>query len=91
MTFAVGPADLEGGARAGTPRSASVSLEGVVELSVEELYRRAKKVAHTHNGKSYPRHAQIDAMKALQEFIAALDASSDRSSPTAAPPSVDRG
>jgi hypothetical protein len=47
-----------------------------MQLSVEELYRRAKRVAVTHNGKNYPRIQQIEAMQALQDFITAVERSS---------------
>ena len=37
------------------------------------LLKLAKAVAVTHNGKAYPRSAQIEALKALQAFLKNLD------------------
>jgi len=34
-----------------------------------ELERLALAVAKTHNGKSFPRHAQIESIKALQDYF----------------------
>jgi hypothetical protein len=39
----------------------------------EELFRLAKRVALTHNGKNYPRILQIEAMKALQDYVTDLE------------------
>lgn len=39
----------------------------------EELFRRARRVAMTHNGKNYPRIVQIEAMQSLQAYINFLE------------------
>lgn len=36
---------------------------------MDELYRLAKRVAITHNGKNFPRREQIDAITRLQTFF----------------------
>jgi hypothetical protein len=61
-----------------------------MKLSIEELYRRAKRVAVTHNGKNFPRHAQIDAIAALQEFITAAERVSTRAAEPASGESFPR-
>jgi hypothetical protein len=38
-------------------------------MNVVMLYELAKRVANTHNGKSFPRHEQIKAIQALQSFM----------------------
>jgi len=44
-----------------------------MELSIAELYRRAKRVAKTYNGKNYTRREQIDSMADLQWFILEIE------------------
>lgn len=66
-----GSATIEGGIRAGTPRVAY--WEVGMECSVQELYRRAKRVAKTHNGKHYTRREQIDSMVQLQILIQEIE------------------
>jgi hypothetical protein len=38
-----------------------------------QLFQLSRRVAKTHNGKNYPRIEQIEAMKALQEYITYLE------------------
>jgi len=51
-----------------------------MELSVVELFRRAKKVAKLYNGTYATRAEQLEAMKDLQDFIKAAEVSSPASS-----------
>lgn len=43
---------------------------------MEELYRKARRVAKLYNGEVAPRHQQLQAMKELQELIHRLEAPS---------------
>lgn len=48
-------------------------MGGIMGQIVERLYACAKRVAKTHNGKRYPRHAQIDAIVQLQLVIEQIE------------------
>lgn len=58
-----------------------------MELTTSELVKRARKVAKLYNGTTVPRVVQLEAMKALQDFIYALDASTSQREPKAVPSS----
>ena len=58
-----------------------------MELTTAELIKRARKVAKLYNGTVAPRAMQLEAMKDLQDFIYALDASTSQPGPTEAPAS----
>jgi hypothetical protein len=40
---------------------------------MQQLYELARRVAKTHNGKQFPRHAQIEAIQQLQAYITYLE------------------
>lgn len=48
-------------------------MGGGVQANVENLYRCAKRVAKTHNGKHFTRRAQIDAIVQLQLLIEQIE------------------
>ena len=68
----IGARGLEGAVRDRQPPF-PVILSKSMNLTTLELLRRARLVAKLHNGRPATRQQQIEAIKALQDWISAFD------------------